>query len=431
MANQKTRSTEVLGVGEFRSTTMVQTGLVLLQKKGVKPVQYAVVDGLAIVEGDIVLGTEQSMADQTERLRAAQAGTLTEGVVISGAQFRWPGCTIPYDIDAGLTQQNRVTDAIAHWQQHTSFRFVQRTAANSAQYQDWVTFRPSSGCSSQVGRRGGQQFVNLGTGCTVGNVIHEIGHVVGLWHEQSREDRDTFVTIHWDKIQPGLEHNFDQHLTDGDDVGAYDYGSIMHYPRDAFSVDGSDTITPVAAGAQIGQRAALSAGDVAAAQSLCGGGTQPTIKEIPKDPLRDTVKERVKDLRLDTKKEMIVDTRKEMIGDTVKESPRDTVKEVALDPMKRAGGDVIQPGGGAVVNPAGLPGGAVPFAVGTVHHAPAAGAPAAGGADDLATQIDIQLQALAEGIAQAEATAKAYQRQYDELSALLKGTLDAADPEPG
>ena len=41
-----------------------------------------------------------------------------------------------------------------------------------------------------------------------------------------------------------MEHNFDQHISDGDDVGTYDYGSIMHYPRDAFSIDGSDTITP-------------------------------------------------------------------------------------------------------------------------------------------------------------------------------------------
>ena len=28
-----------------------------------------------------------------------------------------------------------------------------------------------------------------------------------------------------------MEHNFDQHIADGDDLNAYDYGSIMHYPR--------------------------------------------------------------------------------------------------------------------------------------------------------------------------------------------------------
>ena len=57
---------------------------------------------------------------------------------------------------------------------------------------------------------------------------------------------------------------FNQHITDGDDLGAYDYGSIMHYPRNAFSANGQDTITPADPNAQIGQRTGLSAGDIAA-----------------------------------------------------------------------------------------------------------------------------------------------------------------------
>lgn len=419
------------GSGEFHSSNQIRTGLIRGTTFHHRAVQYAVVDGQAIFEGDIVLGTEEQVARNTEQLRAEATGQVAAGVVITGSQFRWPNCRIPFTIDATLPDQQRVTDAIAHWQQHTSYRFVARTAEA-----DYVTFQPSTGCSSAVGRQGGQQFVNLGSSCSTGNAIHEIGHVVGLWHEQSRADRDTFVTIHWDKIQPGLEHNFDQHITDGDDVGTYDYGSIMHYPRNAFSIDGGDTITPVDPAAQIGQRTALSAGDIAAAASICQKPIKETVKDVRKDGVQDTSKELIKDIRFDTRKELISDTRKELILDTQKEVLKDPIKEGAFDPPFGKGPAVdplgpgtptVQPGPVGPGSPLGpITPGALPFAVATQHQAPsAAGAP--GDLEATATQLDSQLQILAEQLLQLDASRSAVQAQYDQTAALLKQTLDAHD----
>jgi len=406
------------GPGEFQSSDQVRTGLIPGRTFASKPVQYSVVDGMAIFEGDIILGTVEEVERRSERLRAEQTGELAAGVVITGEQFRWPDCRIPYTIDPTLPNQARVTDAIAHWEAMTSYQFVLRTTET-----DYVTFRPSTGCSSSVGRQGGQQFLNLASGCTTGNAIHEIGHTVGLWHEQSREDRDSFVTIHWDKIEPGREHNFNQHIVDGDDVGPYDYGSIMHYPRNAFSIDGSDTITPLDPTAEIGQRDGLSAGDIAAASSLC-----PTP---PKPVPFDTRKEVVKDLHLDTKKELISDTLKEML--------KDRIKEVALDPPwgKVAGLDWRGPiwrwlwrQGGQGPGPGRAPTGPLPFAMATPHRAPAGMADQPDEATATAATLDAQLQMLAEQLTELEATRQALQAQYDEIAELLRKTVEEHDSQP-
>jgi Astacin (Peptidase family M12A) len=407
-------------LGEFRTGPAVFTGLIRGNTFAAKAVQYVVADGLALFEGDIVLGTEQEMREQTEQIRREQSGDIAMGVIITGAQFRWPGCRIPYTIDPALPNQARVTGAIAHWQSLTQFRFVLRTTEA-----DYVTFRPGGGCSSQVGRRGGQQFVNLAPGCDQGRTSHEIGHVVGLWHEQSRQDRDLFVTVQWAKIQAGMEHNFNQHITDGDDVGTYDYGSLMHYPRDAFSIDGSDTLTPInPASASIGQRVGLSPGDVAAAAVLCPGTV--TIKEAPRDV---TIKELVKDLRADTRKELVFDTRKELPTDTIKEMPFDTVKEGTFDPGPNTlAENVVVPGRPVVINPlrGGLQLGGTPFALAT----PQVETQLANAQEALssAAQLDAQLQSLSEALLQSEAQRQSLQEQYDETAGLLQRLLDAPNP---
>lgn len=400
--------------GEFRSSPEIRTAFISGNTFRARAVQYAVVDGEAMFEGDIVLGTADQVERDSELLKAEMRGELQSGVIITGAQFRWPNCTVPYDIDAALPNQARVTDAIAHWQSNTGFHFVLRTAANAAQYPDWVTFRPSSGCSSSVGRRGGQQFVNLASGCTLGNTIHEIGHAVGIWHEQSREDRDAFVTIHWANIQSGYEHNFDQHISDGDDIGAYDYGSIMHYPRNAFSTGSGDTIVPVS-GAAIGQRTGLSAGDIATANSMCP--PKPvieTVKEFSPETIKEISPETIKERAPETVKERIPETVKERVPETIKERAPETIKERAEPPVTFV--ENLQPPVGPVVRPfAG--GGMLPFAMRTPHQPMAM--EGAGEATHAAADLQAELAAVAELLAQMEGDQAALLGRFQQLAAAL------------
>lgn len=222
---------------------------------------YEMIDNDAVVEGDILIGR---VATLNQLLHASILPELGGN--------RWPEKTIPFELDEELPLANKlsVLQAITLWQEKTHLKFIELTSKNRSLYPDYLSFVPASGtiCASFVGKQSGKQLVKLSPRCTMMNTVHEIGHALGLWHEQSRVDRDSYVRIAWENIQEGHEYNFNQHIHDGQDYGEYDYDSIMHYSAYAFSKNGEKTIVPLIDGREIGQRDHLSERDIAAVNAM-------------------------------------------------------------------------------------------------------------------------------------------------------------------
>ena len=154
---------------------------------------------------------------------------------IRGQSYRWENGNIPYIIASSFTSRERsiIAKAMEEYHQKTCIKFVPRTSERG-----YINIMKGGGCYSSVGRTGSKQDVSLGRGCVyTGTVIHEFMHALGFFHEQSRTDRDQYVTINWDNIIPKYKFAFNKYGQDRiDHLGAeYDTCSVMHYHSTAFA----------------------------------------------------------------------------------------------------------------------------------------------------------------------------------------------------
>jgi len=220
-------------------------------------------------EGDIILDPDQMLAVIEQDSK--RAGSQFAAIRARNWKANGMAIPIPYYINPalGYKAKSAIKAAVSEYIKHTCIKFqeVDKRPLGKAH----LHIVKKDGCWSHVGMYNNHegQELSIGKGCEYkGVVTHEFGHALGLFHEQSRPDRDNYVEIILNNITPGMAGNFKRYSTTMiNSLGfKYDYESIMHYTNTAFAKRaGLITIRTKNPAYQnkIGNRNVLSKGDIA------------------------------------------------------------------------------------------------------------------------------------------------------------------------
>ena len=231
------------------------------------------------VEGDMIMTGYEEMEMQ-------------QGIQTTSVSNIWPKnkatglVTLPYvNTIRDSYFEGKLKEAFADYAKYTCIRF-KRTSSTTRDAH--ISFYKGGGCSSAVGWRSGRKnSISLARGCwRKGTILHEIAHSLGIYHTQSRKDRDSHVEIIWANIPKDKQHNFRSYNHLNNHGTSYDYNSMMHYGGTAFG-GGKITIRTLNKHYQdkIGQRAGFSQGDITQINRMynCNVSTKPSGCSSKKD----------------------------------------------------------------------------------------------------------------------------------------------------
>lgn len=179
---------------------------------------------------------QQKLIEEFHKNIYAEPPKQFEALNVGSGIYRKWSCPLPYLINNNITDKNNIINAMNYISNNTGWSFIERTDEK-----DYIHFQDLDGCWSYLGRLGGEQAISISNGCDFGAIVHEIAHAIGVEHEQSRLDRDNFVSIRYENIDRRRQFNFNKGRFIN--YGAYDFESIMHYNQWAFSINGEKTIS--------------------------------------------------------------------------------------------------------------------------------------------------------------------------------------------
>jgi len=255
------------------------------------PVTYVVKGGKAIFQGDIILEKIDSINSQYQLPSSKVNSVNIDSISVAYPQYLWPKVgnqyQIPYIITSGSGNLTNLNAAISQFNStFSNIQFVARTTQTDYVNFDFDPNDNSAQCEAYVGRVGGEQQVGGSGGsfnpCPVATILHEMGHTVGLWHEQSRADRNTYLSVNYSNLIKGSISNFDQIFDNAQQSTLFDYASIMEYPDYAYSRNGGPAIESKPAGIPLWNLTGYTAADIDGINRLYGNA--PTAVTVASNP---------------------------------------------------------------------------------------------------------------------------------------------------
>jgi hypothetical protein len=191
--------------------------------------------GFTVIDGDILVPTWQyNLLLESRRQKPNTPAAIFQTNL-------WPNGIVPFQFNNNVTPLNRTNmiNAMAVLQNVANVNFQQ--CANNSCSGNFVLISNSTENSSRIGMVSGQQEINISDWFDQFIIVHELLHCLGFWHEHQRADRENYVHVDCANVQGGCQGQIylGQFLpqTSPTAYGYYDFDSVMHYGRCAFSIN--------------------------------------------------------------------------------------------------------------------------------------------------------------------------------------------------